>query len=91
MYCNVNTFVVIYGKISVQSKGVDFVYYNERMKFIRESQNLTMGDVAKRMGIKQQQYDRYEKGVNTMPVTRLQQFCEITHISADYILGLCDF
>ena len=44
--------------------------------------------MAKAIGIKQQQYARYEKGINIMPITYLRPICEYLNISADYILGL---
>ena len=44
--------------------------------------------MAKALGIKQQQYARYEKGINIMPITYLRPICEYLNISADYILGL---
>ncbi len=40
------------------------------------------------LGIKQQQYSRYEKGINIMPVTYLPKICKKLNVSADYILGL---
>lgn len=64
------------------------MYYNEKMAFERDSQNITQKEMAKFLGIKQQQYARYEKGINVMPVTYLPKICEKLNISADYILGL---
>ena len=66
------------------------MYYNERIAWIRDCKNLTQKEVANYLGIKQQQYARYEKGVNAMPVTYLPKICEYLNISADYILGLPD-
>ena len=64
------------------------MYYNERIKFERDSQNITQKEMAKKLGIKQQQYARYEKGINIMPVIYLPKICKILNISSDYILGL---
>lgn len=66
------------------------VYYNERIKWIRDCDNIKQKDIAEYLGIKQQQYARYEKGVNIMPVTYLKKICEYFDVSADYILGLVD-
>ena len=64
------------------------MYYNERIAWIRDCKNITQKEVANHLGIKQQQYARYEKGVNVMPVTYLPQICAYLNVSADYILGL---
>lgn len=64
------------------------MYYNEKIAFERDSQNITQKDMADYLGIKQQQYSRYEKGINVMPVTYLPKICKRLGVSADYILGL---
>ncbi len=64
------------------------MYYNEKIQFIRESKNITQKQIAEYLGIKQQQYARYEKGTNVMPITYLKGICLYLNISADYIVGL---
>ena len=64
------------------------MYYNERMAWERDCQNITQKEVAAYLGIKQQQYARYEKGVNEMPVSYFLKVCEYLQVSADYLLGL---
>lgn len=64
------------------------MYYNEKIALIRESRDVRQKDIAEYLGIKQQQYARYEKGVNVMPVTYLGPICTYLKVSADYILGL---
>lgn len=66
------------------------MYYNERILWIRDCRSISQKEVAEKLGIKQQQYARYEKGVNVMPVTYLKAICEILNISADYIIGITD-
>lgn len=66
------------------------MYYNERLQFVRDARNITQKEMAKALSIKQQQYARYEKGVNIMPITYLYKICEFLDISADYIIGLTD-
>jgi len=66
------------------------MYYNERIKWIRDCRNITQKELAAYLGIKQQQYARYEKGVNNMPVIYLAKICIYLNISADYILGITD-
>ncbi len=64
------------------------MYYTERLQWIRDCKNITQKELAKAIGIKQQQYARYEKGINIMPVTHLANICKYLNVSADYILGL---
>ncbi len=66
------------------------MYYNEIIQFERESQNITQKQMAEMLGIKQQQYARYEKGINLLPITHLKNICVHLNLSADYILGLPD-
>ena len=64
------------------------MYYTERLQWIRDCKNISQKEIAEYLGIKQQQYARYEKGVNVMPVTYLGPICKFLDISADYLLGL---
>ena len=64
------------------------MYYTERLQWIRYCKNISQKEIAEYLGIKQQQYARYEKGVNVMPVTYLGPICKFLDISADYLLGL---
>ena len=64
------------------------MYYTDRMKWLRDIRNITQKEIAAYLGIKQQQYARYEKGINVMPVTYLIKLCQFYNVSADYILGL---
>ncbi len=66
------------------------MYYTDRIKWVRDCHNISQKELATFLHIKQQQYARYEKGINVMPVTHLAKICEYLDISADYILGLCD-
>ncbi len=66
------------------------MYYTERLQWVRDCKNITQKEIAEHLGIKQQQYARYEKGINIMPITYLPQICEYLDVSADYILGLID-
>lgn len=66
------------------------MYYTERLMLAREKRGLTQTELANKIGIKQQQYARYEKGINIMPITYLYKICVILDISADFIVGLTD-
>ena len=61
-------------------------YYNERLMLAREKRGLTQKELSYRLGLKQQQYARYEKGINIMPVTYLYNICIVLNISIDVLL-----
>ena len=66
------------------------MYYTERIAWIRDCKNITQKEIASKLNIKQQQYARYEKGINIMPITYLAEICKILDVSSDYIIGLID-
>ena len=62
--------------------------YTERLLLAREKRGLSQKELSEKIGIKQQQYARYEKGINIIPITYLKDICIALYVSADYILGL---
>ena len=64
------------------------MYYNEILLKERERKGLSQKEMSNLLGIKQQQYARYEKGVNLLPITFLPNISKILDISTDYILGI---
>ncbi len=65
-------------------------YYNERLMLARKKRDLTQNELSQRLGLKQQQYEKYKKGINAMPITYLYNAWIVLNISANYILGLSD-
>ena len=66
------------------------MYYTERLAWIRNCRNITQREMANAIGIKQQQYARYENGNNELTISYLILICKYLDLSADYILGLTD-
>lgn len=64
--------------------------YNERIMLAREKTGMTQKELSTKIGIKQQQYARYEKGINIMPITYLKPICIELNISPEYIIGIID-
>ena len=85
--CSTFNFSVVNHSINIVG---DTMYYTDRLQWIRDCKNITQKEVAQALGIKQQQYARYEKGINVMPITYLALICKYLDISADYLLGLID-
>ena len=62
--------------------------YMDRIKQFRQEHNITQAQIAQILGISQQQYFKYEKGVNELPIRYLVVICREFGISADWLLGL---
>lgn len=62
--------------------------YIERIRDLREDNDLSQQQIADYLGTTQQVYSRYEKGENEIPVRHIIALCKFYNVSADYILGL---
>ncbi len=62
--------------------------YYERIRGLREDNDMTQQEVADILGTSQTMYARYERGANELPIRHLKALCELYNISADYILGI---
>lgn len=62
--------------------------YWERLRELREDNDLKQADIAELLGTTQQVYSRYENGINEMPVHHLVTLCKFYKVSADYVLGI---
>jgi len=60
----------------------------ERLRGIREDNDLTQAQVAEILGTSQTMYARYERGANEMPIHHLITLCNLYNVSADYLLGI---
>ena len=60
------------------------------LKHIRKERRLSQEDVAAALNITQQQYSRYENGINEIPVRYVVVLCKFYGISSDWLLGLTD-
>ena len=61
-----------------------------RLKEIREDKDLNQKDVAKAIGIKQQQYSEYEIGKRLIPINYLSKLADFYDTSIDYLLNQTD-
>ena len=58
----------------------------EKIRGLREDNDLTQEDVAAVLGTSQTMYARYERGANEMPIRHLITLCKFYNISADTLL-----
>ena len=60
----------------------------EKMKDIREYFNKTQLDIADVLNVSRSTYAGWENGIDSIPLTKLNDFCNYFGISLDYICGL---
>lgn len=63
------------------------MYYYSRLKDLREDCDLSQEAVGKLLNTTQQQYYKYEKGVQEIPAHHLITLADYYKTSVDYILG----
>ena len=64
--------------------------YWERIKALREDNDITQNVMAEHLNIAQNTYSQYENGKREIPINILIQICKYFKVSSDYILGLTD-
>ena len=64
--------------------------YPERMRELRQDNDLSQQDIAKILGVAQTSYSQYELYRRPMPIEYLVALCKFYNVSSDYMLGLTD-
>ena len=64
--------------------------YSERLRALREDQDLTQNDIAKILGTTYQYYSTYEAGKRELPFSRAIALAKYYNVSLDYLAGLID-
>ena len=64
--------------------------YYPRLRDLREDKDLSQEQIGKLLGTTQQQYYKYEKGIQEIPVHHLITLAKYYKTSVDYILGISD-
>ena len=61
--------------------------FSERLKKLRKDTGLTQVDVASKLGISQQAYASWERGIKKPTQENLVKLSKILNVSVDYLLG----
>ena len=61
-----------------------------RLKEIREDKDLFQKDIATILNITQQQYNKYEMGINIMSGEKYDKLANYYNVSVDYLMGRTD-
>lgn len=64
--------------------------YPERMRELRQDNDLSQQQIADILGVAQTTYSQYELYKRPMPIEYLVALCKFYNVSADYMLGITD-
>lgn len=62
--------------------------YIEKLKGLREDNDLTQTQIAYVLGTSQTMYARYERGANELPMRHFITLCKFYNVSADDLLSI---
>ena len=85
-WCIVNTSFVVCDKI-FNTGGAEMKTYVDRIRELREDNDLKQQQIAELLGTTQQVYSRYEQGINEIPLRHIITLSRFYNVSCDYILG----
>ncbi len=64
--------------------------YYERIKILRQKNNMSQEDLSKLLNISQQSLSKYENNERRLPIDLLVSYSKIFNVSIDYIMGITD-
>ncbi len=64
--------------------------YYERIRAMREDNDLNQGDIAKVLKTDRSYYGKYERGLHPMTAEQIKTLAIYYNVSADYLLGIID-
>lgn len=64
------------------------MYHYQRLKDLREDADMKQDTVAKLLGTTQQQYSRWERGAQEIPLHHFITLAKYYKVSLDYLAGL---
>lgn len=62
----------------------------QRLRDLREDADKNQSEIAELLGMKRQQYARYESGVQEIPLHHFIKLAWFYNVSLDYLAGLID-
>lgn len=77
-------FLVIYNK----NERKIHVYIYQRLRDLREDLDLKQADIAQVLNTTREQYSRWERGANEIPLHHMITLARFYKVSMDYIVGL---
>lgn len=72
--------------IGTKVPGIEMYCY-PRLRDMREDFDKSQTEIARLLHTTQQQYSKYESGIQEIPVHHLLTLADYYHVSTDYLLG----
>ena len=72
---------------SKTSEAKNYIYTNQE---IRENRDINQQEIAELLNTTQQQYSKYELGIQLIPIDRLNMLADFYNTSIDYLVGRTD-
>ena len=66
------------------------MYFYQRLRDLREDNDKNQTEIAELLGMKRQQYARYESGTQEIPFHHIITLAKYYNVSLDYLAGLID-
>lgn len=73
---------------STQMKGGSNMYHYQRLRDLREDEDLTQAQIAPMLDVSREQYSRWERGAQEIPMHHAITLAKFYRVSMDYICGL---
>ena len=67
---------------------MDYELLFQRLKDLREDNDLTQEEMANILGVSQSNYARWEVKIKIIPLNKLNEFCNYFHVNMDYVIGI---
>ena len=61
-----------------------------RLREIREDKDFSQTEIANVLNTSQQQYSKYELGIRSIPIEKLDKLADFYNTSIDYLIGRTD-
>ncbi|EHQ04625.1 helix-turn-helix domain-containing protein [Leptonema illini] len=72
--------------VNVQKRKADVGSFGERLQRRRIEKGMSQGDLARAIGIHQNQIGRYERGDSQPTADKIKKLCDALGVSKDYLL-----
>ena len=66
------------------------MYYYQRLRDLREDNDMTQSDVAVLLGTAREQYNKYELGKQKIPFHHVITLAKHYNVAIDYLAGIVD-
>ena len=64
--------------------------YGQRIKELREKENVSQRQLAEALGVTRSSINQFEQQYDIIPIKRLNQIANFFHVSIDYLFGLTE-